>query len=96
MWNYHRDQPSDPLSTNSECVKYKASITGSTYNVDLTIIGEGGNPIPNLNYDANRVGRNETEVVVPLKHLSHFWRTLDIPLINCEVEIILTWKKNVF
>ena len=94
LWNYYRDQPSDPLSTNSECVKYKASITGSTYNVDLTIIGEGGNPIPNLNYDAKRVGRNETEVVVPLKHLSDFWRTLDIPLINCEVEIILTWYKN--
>ena len=92
--NYYRDQPSDPLSTNSECFKYKGSITGSTYNIDLTIIGEGGNPIPNLNYDANRVGKNETEVVVPLKHLSDFWRTLDIPLINCEVEIILTWSKN--
>ena len=87
LWNYYRDQPSDPLSTNSESFKYKNYITGNTYNVDLTIIGDGGNPIPNPNYDANKVGKNETEVVIPLKYLSNFWRTLNIPLINCEIEL---------
>ena len=35
-----------------------------------------------------------TKVVTPLKHLSNFWRALNIPLINCEVELILTWSKN--
>ena len=45
-------------------------------------------------YDANKVGKNETEVVILLKHLSNFWRSLNIPLINCEVELILTWSKN--
>ena len=45
-------------------------------------------------YDANKVGKNKTEVVIPLKHLSNFWRSLNIPLINCEVELILTWFKN--
>ena len=29
-----------------------------------------------------------------LKHLSNFWRTLDIPLINCEISIVLTWSEN--
>ena len=29
-----------------------------------------------------------------LKYLSNFWRGLNIPLINCEVEFILTWYKN--
>ena len=29
-----------------------------------------------------------------LKYLSSFWRGLNIPLINCEVEFILTWYKN--
>ena len=38
--------------------------------------------------------KNETEIVVPLKHLSNFWRTLNIALINCEIELILTWSKN--
>ena len=30
------------------------------------------------------------KVVISLKHLSNFWRSLNIPLINCEVELILT------
>ena len=45
-------------------------------------------------YDADKVGKNETEIVVPLKHLSNFWRTLSIPLINCEIELIVTWSTN--
>ena len=48
----------------------------------------------NANYDAYKVDKNETEVVIPLKYLSNFWRTLNIPLINCEVELILTWSKK--
>ena len=94
LWNYYRDQPSNPLSTNSESFKYKTSITGNTYNVDEKITDDDGNEVDNPNYDANKVGKNETEVVIPLKHLSNFWRSLNIPLINCEVELILTWSKN--
>ena len=84
LWNYYRDEPSNPLSSNSESFKYKTGITGNTYNVGDDEEG----------YDANKVGKNETEVVIPLKHLSNFWRSLNIPLINCEVELILTWSKN--
>ena len=84
LWNYYRDEPSNPLSSNSESFKYKTSITGNTYNVGD---GEAG-------YDADKVGKYGTEIVVPLKHLSNFWRTLNIPLINCETELILTWSKN--
>ena len=32
--------------------------------------------------------------MVPLKYLSNFWRTLEIPLIICEVELILNWSAN--
>ena len=38
--------------------------------------------------------KNDVKTVVPLKHLSNFWRHLDIPLINYEVELILTLFKN--
>ena len=86
MWNYYRDEPSDPLSPDSEYFKYKTSITGNIYNVGD---GEAG-------YDANKVGKNQTEIVIPLKHLSNFWKGLNIPVINCEVELILTWSKNCF
>ena len=70
--NYYRDEPSDPLSSDSESFKYKRSITGNTYNIGD---GEEG-------YDANKVGKGETEVIIPLKYLSIFWRSLNIPLIN--------------
>ena len=73
MCNYYRDEPSNPFSSDSESFKYKTSIQGNTYNVGA---GEEG-------YDANKVGKNETGVVIPLKHLSNF-----------EVELILTWTKN--
>ena len=33
-------------------------------------------------------------MMVPLKHLSNFWRTLEMPLINCEVSLILTWAST--
>ena len=31
------------------------------------------------------------ETIVSLIHLSNFWRTLEMPLINCQVNPILTW-----
>ena len=34
------------------------------------------------------------EIMVPLKYLSNFWRTLEMPLINCEINLILTWSTN--
>ena len=32
--------------------------------------------------------------MVPLKYLSNFWRTTEMPLINCEVNLILTLSAN--
>ena len=45
LWNYYRDEPSDPLSSNSESFKWKTSITGNTYNVGDDEVG----------YDADKV-----------------------------------------
>ena len=84
MCNYYRDESSNPLSSDSESLKYKASIQGNTYNVGA------GEEV----HDENKVVKNEIKVVIPLKHLGYFWRSLNIPLINCEVELILTWSKN--
>ena len=36
----------------------------------------------------------DVEIIVPLKYLDNFWRTLEMPLINCEVNLILTWSKD--
>ena len=36
----------------------------------------------------------DVEIMVSLKYLSNFWRTLEMPLINCEVNLILTWSST--
>ena len=39
-------------------------------------------------------GTKNVEIMVPLKHLSNFWRTLEVPLINREIILILTWSEK--
>ena len=34
------------------------------------------------------------ELMVPLKYLSNFWRTLEMPLIKCEINLDRNWSKN--
>ena len=53
--------------SNSESFENKISITRNTYNV-----GDG-----EAVYDADKVGKNGTEIVVPLKHLSNICITLN-------------------
>ena len=40
-------------------------------------------------------GTKAVQIMVPLKYLSNFWRTLEMPLMNCEINLIfLTWSAN--
>ena len=41
---------------------------------------------------ANGILRNAT-IAVPLKYLNNFWRLLEMPLINCQIELKLKWTK---
>ena len=49
--------------------------------------------ITSKNTESNNTEKG-VEIVVPLKHLSNFWRTQDIPLIYCEINLILTWSEK--
>ena len=40
------------------------------------------------------VVQKNVEIMVPLKYLSNFWRTLEMPLINCKISFHLKWSKN--
>ena len=42
----------------------------------------------------NNGNTEDVEIIVSLKYLSNFWRTLEMLLINCEVNLILTWSKD--
>ena len=98
LWDYYREELTEDTNDinflnknliNSESFKYKTSITGSTYNVDARITNAEGNKVNDHAYDANKSGKKEVEIVVPLKYLSNFRRTLNMPLINCEASFIL-------
>ena len=92
LYNYYRDEPNDfpannynpnPI-TNSESFKHKTTITGKTSNENQ----ENG-----VNTEqANTMTKKNLETIVSLKHLSNFWRTLDMPLINCEIIVTLSQK----
>ena len=38
--------------------------------------------------------KKDVEIIVPLKYLSNFWRTLEILLTNCKRNLILTWSST--
>ena len=42
----------------------------------------------------NDDNEKDVEIMIPLKYLSNFWRILEIPLINCEVNLTLTWSST--
>ena len=84
LWNYYRDEPNSGLGGDDNNINYSIKDSKS-FNYKTSITGKLG--------DNNRTKEN-VEIVVPLKYLSNFWRTLDMVLINCEVSLILTWSKN--
>ena len=43
---------------------------------------------------ASGIVRLNVKIVVPLKYLSNFFRSLEMPLINCKIKLNLTWKKE--
>ena len=42
----------------------------------------------------NNGNAKNIDIIEPLKYLSNFWETLEMPLINCEVNLILNWSKD--
>ena len=104
LYDYYRDELSDDADNdnfdntkvvNSEAFKYKNKIIGNTYNIDATIPNSDvTGRIPNPNYNANKNGKQEVEIAIPLKYFGNFWRALNLPLISCEVSLELKWNKN--
>ena len=81
LWQYCKDIPA--RNNNDEIVIFTEGNFTDSFNFKIKITGEtGNNGIKNL------------EIMIPLKILSNFWRTLEMPLINCEVNLILTWSST--
>ena len=63
---------------------------------DLTVDAQHiPNNSPSFKYKSSFIrDRNVKKIAVPLKCLSYFWRSLEMPLINCKVELSLKWYEN--
>ena len=79
-YQYKRDEPPADIADNL------ATNTSSSFKYKVDLLG---NPAV-----ANNVARRNVKVVVPLKYLSNFFRSLEMPLINCKIKLNLTWKKE--
>ena len=85
--------------TSGNLCQYCKEIPAIDDNGTITDFNEA-NPTDLFNFKTKITGQtnnNETinvKIMVPLKYLSNFWRTLEMPLINCEVELILNWSAN--
>ena len=81
LWQYCKDIPA--RYHNNEITEFTACNTTDSFNFKAKITGQTGND-----------GTKDVEIMVSLKYLSNFWRTLEMPLINCEVNLILTWSST--
>ena len=81
LWQYCKDIPA--RNANDDIVIFAENNTTDSFKFKAKITGQTGND-----------GTKDVEIMVPLKYLSNFWRTLEMPLINFEVNLILTWSSK--
>ena len=81
LWQYCKDIPARDV--NNEITEFRVNNTTDSFKFKAKITGQTGDD-----------GTKDVEIMVPLKYLSNFWRTLEMPLINCEVNLILTWSST--
>ena len=78
------------INDNGAIAAFNGTNDTDSFNFKSKIIGKTAAN----NNDGNIAGRIDVELMVPQKYLSNFWRTFEMPLINCETELILTWSRN--
>ena len=88
LWQYCKDIPA--VNDNGAIVDFNGANATDSFNFKTKITGQTAAN----NNNGNIAGRVDVEIMVPLKYLSNFWRTLEMPLINCEVNLILTWSAD--
>ena len=82
LWQYCKEITA--VNNNGGIVDFNGANATDSFNFKTKITGQ-----------TNNNGRiDNVEIMVPLKYLSNFWRTLEMPLINCEVELILNWSSD--
>ena len=81
LYQYKRDEPPEANAIND-----LTTDTSSSFKYKIELLG---NPV----LDGN-ITKRSVKVVVSLKYLCNFFRSLEMPLINCKIKLNLTWKKE--
>ena len=81
MWQYCKDIPA--VDNNNAIVDFTNDNLTDSFNFKVKMTGQTGNN-----------GTKNVEIMVPLKYLSNFWRILEMLLIICEINLLLTWSAS--
>ena len=77
LWQYNKDIPA--VNNDNAIVDFTNNNLTDSFHFKVKMTGQTGNN-----------GTKNLEIMVPLKYLSNFWRTLEMSLINCEITLVLT------
>ena len=81
LYQYKRDEPPE-----DDAVANLTADNPSSFKYKVSLLGD-----PVL---VGNITKRSVKVVVPLKYLSNFFRSLEMPLINCKIKLNLIWKKE--
>ena len=81
LWQNCKDIPA--VDNNNAIVNFTENNLTDSFNFKVKMTSQTGD-----------YGTKNVEIMVSLKYLSSFWRTLEMPLINFEVNLIVIWTAN--
>ena len=82
LWQYCKDIPA--AGSNDNIVNFNGVNATDSFNSKAKVTAQTD--------DDGEI--DNAEIMVLLDYLSYFWRTLEMPLINFEINLILTWSPN--
>ena len=81
LYQYKRDEPPE-----ADAIANLTDDTSSSFKYKVNLLG---NPVLD-----GAIAKSSVKILVPLKYLRNFFRSLEMPLFNCKVKLNLTWKKE--
>ena len=78
LWQYCKDIPA--VDNNTAIVNFGENNLTDSFNIKTKSTGQTGDDLT-----------KNIEIMAPLKYSSNFWGALEMPFINCEINLILTW-----
>ena len=85
LFNYYRDKPKEHIIGAGNNAIHISIRNSNSFDYKTKIVGS---------LAAGELEKDDVEIAIPLKYLGNFWRSLDIPLINCEITLVLPWYKE--